>query len=257
MRQQIRLEPAAATIERPAAPVLSLLAEPEAPRAELAGDGELPAYLREVYAWAYLRPVIAALLDRQSVVEAILWGNAHRLIARVLAEMQPGWRVLQPAAVYGTFSRQLAAALGPTGRLEVGDIAPLQVALTRRKLAGFRQASVNLGDAAEPRRTRYDAVTCFFLLHEVPDPMKTRIVAALLGAVRPGGKVVFVDYHRPRPAHLLRPLMALVFARLEPFARALWRCPIADYAGPLGTGFDWRKETLFGGLYQVVVATRR
>ncbi len=257
MRQRTCLEPAAATIERSAAYLHPIQLDHATPREEIAEDSELPAYLREVYAWAYLRPGMAVLLDRQTVVEAILWGNARRLIGRVLAEIKPGWRVLQPAAVYGTFSRQLAVALGPAGRLEVSDIAPLQVALTRRKLAGLGQASVDLRDAAEPRRTLYDAVTCFFLLHEVPDAMKARIVAALLGAVRPGGKAVFVDYHRPRRGHLLRPFMDLVFERLEPFARALWHHPITHYAGPLEASFDWRKETLFGDLYQVVVATRR
>jgi ubiquinone/menaquinone biosynthesis C-methylase UbiE len=218
---------------------------------------QVPGYLREVYAWAYLTPAFARVLDRQPVVEAILWGNARRLVARVVSEMQPGWRVLQPAAVYGTFSRQLAAVLGPNGSLTVSDIAPLQVELARDKLADLPQARADLCDAAKPTRGPYDAVTCFFLLHEVPEDMKTRIVQALLGVVRPGGKVVFVDYHRPHPAHPLRPVMQLVFAWLEPFARTLWTRSVADYARSLTTQFDWRKETVFGGLYQIVVATRR
>jgi len=222
-----------------------------------APNRQVPAYLREVYSWAYLTPSFAKVLDRQSVVEAILWGNARRLVARVLAEIEPGWRVLQPAAVYGTLSRELAAALGPNGSLTVSDIAPLQVELTRSKLADLPQACAHLCDAAEPARGPYDAVTCFFLLHEVPEDMKTRIVQALLGVVRPGGKVVFVDYHRPHPAHPLRLVMQFIFAWLEPFAHTLWTRSIADYARSLRTQFHWRKETLFGGLYQVVVATRR
>jgi hypothetical protein len=67
------------------------------------------------------------------------------------------------------------------------------------------------------------------MLHEVPDDMKTRIVQALLGVVKPGGKVVFVDYHRPHPAHPLRPVMQLIFAWFEPFAHTLWTRSIADY----------------------------
>jgi ubiquinone/menaquinone biosynthesis C-methylase UbiE len=218
---------------------------------------QVPAYLREVYSWAYLTPSFAKVLDRQWVVEAILWGNARRLVAHVVSEIEPGWRVLQPAAVYGTLSRELAAALGPNGSLTVSDVAPLQVGLTRSKLADLPQARAHLCDAAEPARGPYDAVACFFLLHEVPEDMKTRIVQALLGVVRPGGKVVFVDYHRPHPAHPLRLVMQFVFAWLEPFAHTLWTRSIADYAQSPTTQFHWRKETLFGGLYQVVVATRR
>jgi len=218
----------------------------------------LPDYLRSVYGWAYLTPWLASLLDRQLVVQAILWGNAQKLIDEVLSELSPGQTVFQPAAVYGDFSRQAAEAVGAEGRLEVRDIAPLQVALTRRKLAGLVQARVAWGDAAAPaEREPFDRVACFFLLHEVPDGLKERIAAALLSLVAPDGKAVFVDYHRPRRRHPLTPLMRGIFERLEPFAFGLWEREIEAWAGPSAQEFSWRKRTRFGGLYQVVVAERR
>ena len=223
------------------------------------GAGEvLPDYLRTVYNWAYLTPWLASLLDRQVVVQAILWGNAQKLIDEVLSEIGPGQSVFQPAAVYGDFSRQVAGAIGDRGRLEVRDIAPLQVNLTRRKLADLPQAHVAWGDAGAPAETApFDRVACFFLLHEVPDDMKKRIAAAMLSLVAPGGKAVFVDYHRPRRWHPLKPLMRKVFERLEPFAFGLWEREIEAWAGPLAEDFTWRKRTRFGGLYQVVIAERR
>ena len=222
------------------------------------GSAAVPAYLREVYDWAYLTPWLAGLLDRQPVVQAILWGNAQKLIDGVLAEIAPGQRVFQPAAVYGDFSRQLARRVGRAGRLEVRDIAPLQVDLTRRKLADFPQARVAWGDASAPAETSpFDTVACFFLLHEVPDEMKSRIAAAMLSLVRPGGKAIFVDYHRPSHRHPLKPLMNKVFERLEPFAPALLEREIEHWAGPSAHAFAWRKRTRFGGLYQTVVAERR
>jgi len=220
-------------------------------------DIVLPAYLREVYDWAYLTPWLAGLLDRQCVVQSILWGNAQKLIDATLAEIAPGQRVFQPAAVYGDFSRQLAGKLGASGRLEVRDIAPLQVDLTRRKLAGLPQARVAWGDAAAPEeRECFDAVACFFLLHEVPDEMKDRIAAAMLSLIRPGGKAIFVDYHKPSRWHPLGPVMSRVFRHLEPFAPGLWEREIVSWAGRSAEDFAWRKHTLFGGLYQLVVAER-
>jgi SAM-dependent methyltransferase len=216
----------------------------------------VPSYLRDVYSWAYLTPRLAGWLDRQVVVQTILWGNAQRLIGDVLAEVKPGDRVFQPAAVYGDFSRQLAAKIGANGRLEVRDIAPLQVSLTRRKLADLPQAHVSRGDAADPDEQRVDVVTCFFLLHEVPDTVKIQITRAMLELVAPGGRAVFVDYHRPHRLHPLKPLMRKVFDWLEPFARSMWSCEIHDLAGPIGDGFRWRKRTRFGGMYQIVVAER-
>jgi SAM-dependent methyltransferase len=146
----------------------------------------IPAYLREVYGWAYLNRTNARLLDRDAVVSAILLGNNRRL-------------------------RRAG------GQLDVIDLVPLQAALCRRKLRGFPQARVRIADAAQPGDGVYDVITCFFLLHEIPDERKRAVVDALLARVVPGGKVVFVDYHTPARWHPLRGLMRLVMGRLEPF----------------------------------------
>jgi ubiquinone/menaquinone biosynthesis C-methylase UbiE len=215
----------------------------------------VPNYLRDCYAWAYLSQSTLTLLDRPLVVSAILWGNYRRLRRAVLAELRPGQRVLQPACVYGDFSPSIARFLGSRGRLEVCDVAPLQVENCRSKLKDFPQASVRLRDAATPGGGGFDAVCCFFLLHEMPEDYKRAVVDALLSSVRPGGKVIFVDYHRPHWAHPLKAVMSLVFDTLEPFAKDLWRRDIAGYASA-GEPFIWSKETYFGGLYQKVVARR-
>jgi SAM-dependent methyltransferase len=216
----------------------------------------IPDYLRNVYAWAYLTPWLTGFLDRQVVVQAILWGNAQRLIRDVLTAVKPGDRIFQPAAVYGSFSRQLAEQIGRHGRLEVRDIAPLQVTLTRQKLAGLSQVQVACGNAVDPERGEFDAVACFFLLHEVPDDVKVQVVKAMLGLVRRGGKAIFVDYHRPHRWHPLKPVMKRVFAWLEPFALAMWSGEIQELAGSSATDFRWSKRTRFIGLYQTVIAER-
>ncbi len=216
-------------------------------------NGEVPDYLRDTYTWAYLSSLGTRLFDHQVIVNAILWGNARRLIRWVTEVLEPGQRVMQPAAVYGQFSRTVADTLGPDGHLEVSDVAPIQVALTRRKLSGVAQAEVACIDATTPGRGPYDAVTCFFLLHEVPEDIKTRVVDAMLDAIEPGGQVVFVDYHQPHALHPLRPVMALVFRTLEPYARALWTRDIRSYATNPDR-FTWEKDTLFGGMYQRVIA---
>jgi SAM-dependent methyltransferase len=216
----------------------------------------LPDYLRDVYAWAYLTPWLTGFLDRQVVVQAILWGNAQRLIGDVLAAVKPGDRIFQPAAVYGSFSRQLAQRIGRKGRLDISDVAPLQVALTQRKLAGLPQVRVACRNAVDPEPRQFDAVACFFLLHEVPDDVKVQIVPAMLQLVRPGGKAIFIDYHRPHRWHPLKPVMQRVFAWLEPFALTMWSREIEDLAGTSAAAFRWSKRTRFIGLYQTVTAER-
>ncbi len=216
---------------------------------------QLPDYLIKTYTWAYLKPSSLVLLDNSVVVTAILWGNLNRLIRATCAELRPGQRVLQAANVYGRFSADLATTIGADGRLDVIDIAPIQVAHCRRKLAGFPHARARLADAAAPGGGTYDTVCCFFLLHEIPDDHKSLVVDALLAVVPPGGKVVFTDYHRAARWHPLRWPMSLVFRWLEPFAFGLVDREIADFASER-EAFVWRKSTFFGGLYQKVVAER-
>lgn len=228
---------------------------PQAVHTARGGDG-LPAYLVDTYTWAYLNPRNVALLDRDLVVNAILWGNMRRLQWALLSELQPGMEVLQSAHVYGSLTAVMARLLGPRGFLDVIDVSPLQVANCRRKLRAFPQASVRVADAAAPGEGLYDLVSCFFLLHELPTDYKRCVVDALLARVAPGGKAVFVDYHRPARFHPLKPVMSVVFDLLEPYAKGLWDHEIADLAAD-GQCFAWRKETMFGGLYQKVVAVRK
>lgn len=216
----------------------------------------LPEYLLNTYTWAYLTPLSLRLLDNTVIPTAILWGNLPRLVRYAAAEFKPGDLVLQAACVYGKLSATLAERVGLDGFLDVIDIAPIQVTHTRKKLAGHANARVRVADAAVLGGGPYDGVLCFFLLHEVPDDYKYRIVDALLRLVPVGGRVVFVDYHNPAWWHPLRPIMKLVFHTLEPFAFGVLRREIRDFASDPGD-FEWTKETFFGGLYQKIVAVRR
>ena len=224
-----------------------------------ARDVAIPAYLRHAYAWAYLDPRTLRWLDRPGVVSAILWGNANRLMRDAVAEFAPGQRVLQAACVYGGFSVLLAQRVGALGALDVVDVAALQVANARRKLAGFRQARVWQADLSASGcvvADAYDGVCCFFLLHEVPEAERCRIVDNLLAAVRPGGRVVVVDFPRPPGGPPLRPVLSVVLRRVGPFGGSRFGAAI-ESRSTRSAGFEWIKTTCFGGLYQKLVGTRR
>lgn len=215
----------------------------------------IPSYLIDVYGWAYLNPRNVALLDRELVVTAILWGNNFRLKRALLSELRPGHRVLQAAHVYGNLVCEIADNVGPKGRLDVVDVSPAQVAACERKLRNCPWATVRLGDVAGLGGGDYNVVSSFFLLHELPSDYKRLAVDALLASVTPGGRAIFIDYHRMRPWHPLKGVMSVIYDRFEPFAKELWQCEISDMA-TRGDKFTWCKETYFGGLYQKVIAVR-
>jgi ubiquinone/menaquinone biosynthesis C-methylase UbiE len=218
-------------------------------------EPKIPAYLQETYHWAYVNPRSVRLLDREIVVRTILWQQHMKLQRLAFAEIQPGQNVLQPASVYGSFAPNLAQHIGPTGRLDVVDVAAVQVRSVMRKLQPYAFAQAHHSNILDFGRRPFDVVCCYFLLHEVPDDYKFKIVNHLLRKVNPGGKVVFVDYHKPRWWHPLKLITSIVFDTLEPYAKRLWCNEIRDFAYE-PEQFSWRKETIFGGLFQKAVATR-
>lgn len=220
----------------------------------------IPDYLEKVYWWAYLHPAAVRLFERNWLVNLILWGNFRRLRDAALDALGPriADRVLQVACVYGDFTPRLAARLEAGGSLDVIDVAPIQLANLRRKLPPERRLRLHRQDAAALRfaDASFDSTLLFFLLHEQPAEVRRATLAEALRVTRPGGRVVIVDYHRPRRRHPLHYPMRLILQTLEPFALDLWRHDIAEWL-PAGLAPDGIvKTTCFGGLYQQLVIRR-
>ena len=216
----------------------------------------IPDYLHNTYYWSYLNPRNVNLLDREPIVKSILWWQHNKLRNAALSEIKEASTVLQVAAVYGSFSKILAQHIGEKGELNLIDIAPIQVTNTQAKLSEFPHAKVCLGNAATFDVKAHDVVLCYFLLHEIPDDYKLMVMDNLLKHIKPGGKLILVDYHKPHWAHPMKPIISLVFDTLEPFAKTLWRKPLRDLCSN-AEQYDWQQTTFFGGLYQKVVVQHK
>jgi ubiquinone/menaquinone biosynthesis C-methylase UbiE len=220
----------------------------------------IPHYLRQVYWWAYVHPRAVQLFERDWLVNLILFGNYARLRDAALAEMGATvrGRTLQVACVYGDLTVKLHKRLEADARLDVVDILPIQLKNLGRKLPPDERVALVHGDSsllACPDAS-YDQVLLFFLLHEQPRHVRSSTLAEAVRVVRPGGKLIVVDYHRPVPWHPLRPLMRAVFRRLEPFAMDLWTHQISEFMQDVPQLASWSKETYFGGLYQKLLLVR-
>ena len=144
------------------------------------------------------------------------------------------------------------------GALDVVDALPIQIANLRAKLCGGPSARTAVMDATalEFEDGAFDRAVLFFLLHEQPLEWRRETLEEALRVVRPGGRIVIVDYARPKWWNPLRYLMRPVFALLEPFALDLWREEIAAFL-PENRGIsDLTRKPYFGGLYQLVCIAR-
>jgi ubiquinone/menaquinone biosynthesis C-methylase UbiE len=220
----------------------------------------IPDYLQDTYWWAYLHPKALHIFEREWVVNLILWGNMRKLTQAVISDMavRPHSRVLQVACVYGEFSNLLAAHLERNGsRLELVDVAPIQLMNVREKLAGQRNVEYHHQDssALSFAAGSFDQTVVFFLLHEQPEAVRRETIAEAIRVTRPGGKVIFVDYHGPRRRNPFRYVMKPVLTWLEPFAMDLWRQELPAFMPATVRPEQLRSEFYFGGLYQKVVLT--
>ncbi len=220
-----------------------------------------PKYLEKNYWWAYIHPAAVRFFERQWMVNLILLGNFARLKRAALDALRDdiSGKTLQIACVYGDFTEQLAAALPDDAPLDVIDVLPIQLHNLYNKLSKSdlitlyhcNSTALEFADDAS-----YGQVVIFFLLHEQPDEIKRATMQEAYRVVRPGGRIIVVDYHRPRIwnplAYLLRPLLNW----LEPYALPLWRTEIKDYLPRSVIARNIEKKTLFGGLYQRVVIRR-
>lgn len=218
----------------------------------------IPDYLEETYWWAYLHPKALELFEREWMVNLILWGNMKRLTEAVLHDLDPApqSRVLQVACVYGDFSNRLARHLaGNDSRLDIVDVAPIQLKNAREKLAGNDNVGFHHQDStalAFPEDS-FDETVVFFLLHEQPEDARRKTIEQALRVTRPGGRVVFVDYHGPKKTNPMRYVMKPILTWLEPFAMDLWREELPAFFPGSVQPSQLSSTFYFGDLYQKVV----
>ena len=113
--------------------------------------------------------------------------------------LRGGERVLDVGSGLGQFTRAMARAAGPTGRVVGVERDPQQLseAIRRARADGEEKlAELRSGDAmALPLRSEewgsFDVAHARFLLEHVPEPLS--VVRAMLKAVHAGGRVVLQD----------------------------------------------------------------
>ena len=216
---------------------------------------KMPAYVREIYGKIYENEKLCRYLDDERIVTLMTWGFQNRLVNDLVKEISTNGKVLQIGCTFGRQIEAVAEKIGAYGKYVIVDVCPQQLERCRSKEI-YQNIDFRSYDGSRPTGEKFDTVICYMLLHELPPVTKAKVINSALESVDEGGKVIFVDYHRPSKWNLLKFLIQPFNRLYQPFAESMWKYSIDSYAKHREY-FSWRKKTYAGKMYQKLVAVRQ
>ena len=168
---------------------------------ERAPDGAYPRYYLQNFhdqTDGYLSDRSAALYDYQ--VEVLFLGGADAMRRQALPALRrhvadrPGARLLDVACGTGrflTFVKDNFPSLHTTG-LDLSPAYLREAAKTLRRWGGAELVHAN-AETMPFADASFDAVTCVYLLHELPRAVRARVTAEIARVLKPDGLLVLVD----------------------------------------------------------------
>lgn len=217
--------------------------------------------------WIYRNRFLIWLTDRPIIISAILLFNYRRLVGDVVSTLNPtleGKTVLQSSCAFGDISQKIAAKCLKEGakRLVISDLVANEITHAQKKLGktaeGGRVFFVRENALSLAHEDgSFDYVVVFFLFHELPLPMKSVALKEAARVLKPGGKIVFGEFHKPGQ-WLLRASGKVFFKVFEPYAAEMWDGfdPARVLNDETPGGWKFSKKTCFGGNYQVFSAEK-
>lgn len=217
--------------------------------------------------WIYSNRFLIWLTDRQPIISAILLFNYKRLSDDLTRDLNPsleGKSVLQASCAFGNISQKIAEKCRAEGakRLVICDLLANELNHTKKKCrkaayglnhSFVRENAVNLAHKDES----FDYVVLFFLFHELPLAMKSVALKEAARVVKPGGKILFGEFHKPGP-WLMRASGKVFFKVFEPYAMEMWDSfdPVRVLNEETPGEWEFSKNTYFGGNYQLFSAEK-
>lgn len=138
------------------------------------------------------------------------------LLVRILALAQ-GSVVADVGAGTGYYSRRIADVIGPTGKVYAVDVQPEMVAMLQSvaKQRGYGHITPVLGGVNDVKlpAASIDLAIMVDVYHELESPYE--LLASVVRSIKPGGRVVFVEYRAEDPRVPIKPLHKMSEAQVR------------------------------------------
>ena len=132
-------------------------------------------------------------------------------------KLKPGEVVADIGAGTGYFAWRMARELGPGGRVLAVDIQPEMLEILEREMAkrGVTNVAPVLGTITDPKLPvgELDLVLMVDVYHEFSHPHE--MLAAICRALKPGGRVAFVEYRGEDASVPIKPLHKMTEAQVR------------------------------------------
>jgi ubiquinone/menaquinone biosynthesis C-methylase UbiE len=139
----------------------------------------------------------------------------NRLVSAL--SLKPGYQVGDVGAGSGYLTWRMARVVGPTGKIYANDIQPEMISFLRTNLLvrGITNVVPVLGTTTDPRLpdNTLDLILLVDVYHECDHPLE--MTRRMTDALKPGGRLVFVEYRGEERWIPIKPLHKMTAAQVR------------------------------------------